>query len=71
MLRAIEFTLGTPSESDPVIRIKDIIVFVDLDSNENYEYFLSQVKDLGMTKYNYHYVLATMVRFCFDLIILT
>ena len=61
MLRAIEFTMGSPSETSPVIKLRDIVIIVDLDTNENYDYFLNQVKDLGMTKFNYHYILATLV----------
>jgi hypothetical protein len=38
-----------------------IVMIVDLDSKESYTAFLNQIKDLGMTKVKYYYVLATLV----------
>jgi len=61
LLRSIEFTLTNPSEDVPVKKPKDVIIIVDMDTNENFKYFFELVKDLGMTKHNYHYVLATLV----------
>lgn len=37
-----------------------IVMVVDLDSRESYMYFLNQIKDLGMTKTRYNYILATL-----------
>lgn len=61
MLRSIEFTLTNPSDDLPTKKLKDVVMIVDMDSNNNYKYFFELVKDLGMTKYNYHYVLSTLV----------
>ena len=40
-----------------------IVMVVDLYSKENYASFLNQIKELGMTKSRYNYVLATYVRY--------
>jgi hypothetical protein len=61
MLRSIEFTLTNPSDDLQTKKLKDVVMIVDMDSNNNYKYFFELVKDLGMTKYNYHYVLSTLV----------
>ena len=61
MLRSIEFTLTNPSDETQTKKLKDVVMIVDMDSNNNYKYFFELVKDLGMTKYNYHYVLSTLV----------
>lgn len=34
---------------------------VDLDSRESYVKFLNQIKNLGMIKEKYHYLLVTLV----------
>lgn len=39
---------------------ENMILFIDLDTNENYMQLLHQIKDLGMTKANYQYVLLTL-----------
>jgi hypothetical protein len=57
MLRAIEASY----EEGP--RTSRIVMIIDLDSKESYKYFLNQIKDLGMTKTKYYYVLSTIVIF--------
>ena len=57
MLRAIE-----ASNENSVNNREKITMMVDLDSKESYMAFLNQIKDLGMTKVKYYYVLATLVR---------
>ena len=38
-----------------------MILFIDLDTNENHmQLKMHQIKDLGMTKANYQYVLLTL-----------
>ena len=61
LLRSIEFTLTNPSDEFTTKKLKDVVIIVDLDTNENYNYFFELVKDLGMTKFNYHYVLTSLV----------
>jgi hypothetical protein len=61
MLREIERTATNPTDDSPIMKLKDVIVIVDFDNMETYDKFLDFVKDLGMTKTNYHYVLATLV----------
>lgn len=57
MLRAIEV-----SNEDHTQNIDNKIIFIlDLASNQHYMNFLNQVKDLGMTKNRYFYLLATLV----------
>jgi hypothetical protein len=58
MLRAIE------TSNEKALSTSQITMIVDLDSKESYGYFLNQVKDLGMTKTRYYYVLATFVSLC-------
>jgi hypothetical protein len=55
MLRAIEASY----EEGP--RTNKIVMIIDLDSKESYKYFLNQIKDLGMTKTKYYYILSTIV----------
>ena len=61
MLREIELTATNPTDDSPVMKLKEVIVIVDFDNMETYDKFLDYVKDLGMTRTNYHYVLATLV----------
>lgn len=56
MLRAIE------ASNDNVLSATQITLIVDLDSKESYGFFLNQIKDLGMTKTRYVYLLVTFVR---------
>lgn len=58
MLRAIE---STNEHNAPLINQVKINMIVDLDSKESYTHFLNQIKDLGMTKTRFHYILATYV----------
>ena len=58
MLRAIE---STNENNAPLINQVKINMIIDLDSKESYTLFLNQIKDLGMTKTRFHYVLATYV----------
>lgn len=39
----------------------EITMMVDLDSRESYVKFLNQIKNLGMIKEKYHYLLVTLV----------
>lgn len=61
MLREIELTATNPTDDSPVMKLKEVTVIVDFDNMETYDKFLDYVKDLGMTRTNYHYVLATLV----------
>jgi hypothetical protein len=45
----------------PPSNYANLILFIDLDSVESYTLFLSQIKELGMTKTGYEYVLLTLV----------
>lgn len=56
MLRAIEAS----NEKDAIFHRRKIIMIVDLDSKESYTSFLHQIKDLGMTKSKYFYLLASL-----------
>lgn len=58
MLRAIE---NTNEQNAPLLNQVKINMIIDLDSRESYTLFLNQIKDLGMTKTRFHYVLATYV----------
>jgi hypothetical protein len=61
MLRAIE--AANDHYYNPNTQLNEkIIMVIDLDSKESYTHFLNQIKDLGMTKAKYSYVLATLVR---------
>lgn len=44
-----------------------IVIMIDLDSKKSYMSILNQIKDLGMTKTRYHYVLATLGIYELDL----
>lgn len=59
MLRAIESSNDMNNVND--LENNKIIMIVDLDSKKSYLSFLNQIKDLGMTKTRYHYILATLV----------
>ena len=59
MLRVIE---ATNENNAPLLNQIKINMIVDLDSKESYSLFLNQIKDLGMTKTRFHYILATFVR---------
>lgn len=39
----------------------NLVLFIDLDTVESYMQFLNQIKDLGMTKAGYQYILLTLV----------
>jgi hypothetical protein len=39
----------------------EITMMVDLDSRDSYIKFLNQIKNLGMIKEKYHYLLVTLV----------
>ena len=49
----------------PIVGGHEIIMIIDLDSKESFMSFITQIKDLGMTKIRYHYVLATFVFYIF------
>ena len=58
---ATSTTPATNSHSTNPPLFESYILLIDLDSNESYIQFLHQIKELGMTKSNYQYVLLTLV----------
>lgn len=58
MLRAIE---ATNENNLPILEQNKINIIVDLDRKESYNYFLNQIKSLGMTKTRFTYILASFV----------
>jgi hypothetical protein len=68
-IKKVKFNRSIESQSDGYnktdsnpggTQIKEITMMVDLDSKENYLTFLEHVKELGMIKIRYHYMLVTL-----------
>jgi hypothetical protein len=57
MLRSVEVSKEI---SESAKDSAQIIMIIDLNSRKSFMTFLKQIKDLGMTKPRYHYVLATL-----------
>ena len=56
--------IDSSHEHDQIFSDSDkITIIADIDTKSNYRDFLDQVKDLGMTKSKFNYLLATIVTF--------